>query len=129
MGITPERQNQVLFTNPYYEPSASFIAPRSANITLSNLKGKVIGVQTGSVFEKFLHDQYGNNITAKSYVNTQEALLDLNAGRIDVVLIDTPIANVWLQKNNHQQIYQIIDKPIVNHAVLWRRLWYRTAQE
>jgi len=115
MGVTAERQQQVLFTNAYYEPSASFIAPIAAHMTLADVKGKQIGVQTGSVFEKFLQDKYGNHSSAKPYVNTQEALLDLNSGRIDVVLIDTPIAKAWLQKDNHQQLYQIVAKPLVNH--------------
>ncbi len=114
MGITPERKQQVLFTDTYYQPSASFIAPIVAHLTPTTLKSKQIGVQTGSVFEKFLKDKYGNTITAKSYVNTQEALLDLSAGRIDIVLIDTPIANAWLQKDQHQQTYQLIGKPLIN---------------
>lgn len=115
LGITAERQNQVAFTNSYYEPSASFVALSDKHYTLTNLKGKTIGVQTGSTFEKYLQDKYGNQITVKTYASAQEAFLDLLSNRIDMVLADTPIATAWLKQEKNNTQYAIIDKPIVDH--------------
>jgi arginine transport system substrate-binding protein len=112
LGITAERQKQVAFTNPYYQPSGSFVAPSAKHYLLANLPGKTIGVQQSSTFEKYLESQYGKRISMKTYASIQDAFLDLISGRVDVVLADTPIAQDWL-KNNAQ--YSIVEKPIINH--------------
>ena len=109
LGITAERQKEVSFTNSYYAPSASFIASASKHYKLGNLSGKTIGVQQGSTFEKYLNDKYGNKVTAKPYASIQEAFLDLVAGRVDLVIADTTIAQIWLKQN---KAYIIVEKPI-----------------
>lgn len=114
LGVTPERQKQVDFTHSYYEPSASFVAPTDKHYTIAQLIGKTIGVQQGSTFQTYLQDKYGNKITIKTYASAQEAFLDLRAGRVDVVLVDTPIAADWLKQDKSKQ-FGIIDKPIVDH--------------
>lgn len=114
LGVTTERQKQVDFTDSYYEPSASFVAPIAKNYTLADIKGKIIGVQQGSTLEKYLHDTYRDTITIKTYASIQDAFLDLQSDRVDVVLTDTPMARVWL-KNENTKIYQIVDKPIIDH--------------
>ena len=115
LGITQERQKQVAFTQAYYEPSGSFVAPIEKHYLLSNLSGKIVGVQQATTFEKYLQQQneYANRITIKTYASIQEAFLDLASGRIDLVLTDTPIAKEWLKKNDKQ--YAIVEKPIINH--------------
>jgi arginine transport system substrate-binding protein len=116
LGVTSDRQKQVDFTNSYYEPSASFVAPLSKHYTLSMLPGKTIGVQAGSTFEKYLQDKYGNTITIKTYASVQEAFLDIVSGRVDVVIADTPIAQSWLKQNNNNKTFSIVEQPIVDHT-------------
>src|SRR5688572_3259680 len=58
LGITLEREKQVGFTQTYYQPSASFVATLQKNYKLNELTGKIIGVQQGSTFEKYLREQY-----------------------------------------------------------------------
>jgi len=113
LGVTPEREKQVDFTNAYYEPSASFVAPIAKQYTIANLSGKIIGVQQGSTFEKYLNDQY--HVTTKTYASAQEAFLDLVSGRVDAVITDTPMAKTWLKSNNNSQSYTIVEKPIIDH--------------
>jgi arginine transport system substrate-binding protein len=116
LGITQERQKQVAFTDSYYEPASSFIAPLAKHYTLAMIPGKIVGVQTGSTMEIYLQDKYGNKVQKKTYPSIQDAFLDLIAGRVDVVLADTPIANDWLKQENHHESYGIVDKPIVDAA-------------
>lgn len=112
LGVTPERQKQVAFTQSYYEPSGSFVAKTDKHYALSGLSGKTIGVQQSSTFEKYLQDKYGSKITLKTYASIQEAFLDLVSGRVDMVLADTPIAQAWLKQNQTQ--YSIVEKPMVD---------------
>lgn len=112
LGITPEREKQVAFTQSYYQPSASYVAATVRHYTLNQLEGKTIGTQAGTTFAQYLQKKYEGKITLKTYASMQEAFLDLTAGRIDMVLADMPIANAWLK--THYQEYSVIEKPITN---------------
>ena len=115
MGVTPEREQQVNFTASYYEPSAVFIAPLSAHATLASVKGSIIGVQQGSTYESYLKAKYAGLVTIKNYASIQDAYFDLMAGRVEMVLADTPIAKDWLKKSDHAQKFGIVEKPIIDH--------------
>jgi arginine transport system substrate-binding protein len=114
LGITAEREKQVAFTDSYYQPSGSFVAPLAKNYKLSDVTGKTVGVQTGSTFETYLKKKYGNKVTIKTYASIQETFLDLNTGRIDIVLADTPIAQAWLKQDGNNKNYGIVEAPIID---------------
>jgi arginine transport system substrate-binding protein len=114
LGITAERQKQVAFTHPYYEPSGSFIAAKSKNYALSDIPSKIVGVQQSSTFETYIRDKYAGKVTMKTYASIQDAFLDLVSGRLDIVLADTPIALAWFKQDKNGINYSIIDKPIVD---------------
>lgn len=113
LGVTPERQKQVLFTNAYYQPSASFVGPIDKHYSLQHLDGLAVGVQQGTTFESYLRTKYNNKVVVKSYGSVQEAFLDLESGRIDAVLADSPIVYAWLKDNASQ--FGIIDQPITDN--------------
>lgn len=115
IAITDARLKQVDFTQSYYEPSASYVAATAKHYSVPMLLKKTIGVQEGTTFPKYLLDKYAGKVSVKNYVSTQDAFLDLKSGRIDAVLTDTPIAKMWLQENNNQQSYSIVDQPIIDH--------------
>jgi len=90
MSITEERKAKVDFTKPYYKSPARFITKKGANIEISaaGLKGKSVGVQRGTVSDKFITGTYGEGVDIKRYGTQEEAYLDLNAGRADLVFAD-----------------------------------------
>lgn len=98
MDITPEREKQVLFSKPYYENSALFIAQKSKLAEFSTLKGKRVGVQNGTTHQQYLADKHPE-ITTVPYDSYQNAILDLKNGRIDAVFGDTAVVNEWLKQN------------------------------
>ncbi|BFU60681.1 MULTISPECIES: lysine/arginine/ornithine ABC transporter substrate-binding protein [Rodentibacter] len=87
IDITPAREKQVLFSQPYYDSSASYIALKGKG-NLATAKN--IGVQNGSTFQQYTVTETPQ-YTPKSYVNLQDAILDLRNGRIDIVLSDTAL--------------------------------------
>ncbi|HVV69878.1 MAG TPA: lysine/arginine/ornithine ABC transporter substrate-binding protein [Gammaproteobacteria bacterium] len=107
MSITPERQQQVDFTQPYFATTAHFVVPVGSQLVISpeGLKGKVVGVQIGTTSSKYLEAKYGKIVTIKTYPNQQEALLDLAAGRVDTVLGDTPVTAEWLRQRGLNKKY------------------------
>ncbi|WJV64218.1 arginine ABC transporter substrate-binding protein [Pectobacteriaceae bacterium C52] len=100
MDITPERQKQVWFTQPYYDNSALFIARKGTIADIAALKGKRVGVQNGSTHQKYLMDKHKDIITIP-YDSYQNAVLDLKNGRLDAVFGDTAAVAEWLKQNQN----------------------------
>ncbi len=96
MDITPEREKQVLFSNPYYDNSALFIGQKGKITDVAALKGKKVGVQNGTTHQKFIMDKHPE-ITTVPYDSYQNAKLDLQNGRIDAVFGDTAVVTEWLK--------------------------------
>ncbi|MDU3076004.1 MAG: transporter substrate-binding domain-containing protein, partial [Mixta calida] len=94
----PEREKQVLFSKPYYENSALFIAQKGKVADVAALKGKRVGVQNGTTHQKYLTDKQ-SDITTVPYDSYQNAILDLKNGRIEAVFGDTAVVNEWLKQN------------------------------
>ncbi|WP_343551410.1 arginine ABC transporter substrate-binding protein [Pantoea sp.] len=100
MDITPDREKQVLFSKPYYDNSAIFIAQKGKLADVAALKGKRVGVQNGTTHQKYLSDKH-SDITVVPYDSYQNAVLDLKNGRIDAVFGDTAVVNEWLKQNTN----------------------------
>lgn len=116
MNITPARQEQVDFTDPYYATTGSFITLRSAPVEVSpeGLKDRVVGVQGGSTFEQYMQGQYPK-VKIMTYKSIQDAFLDMKSGRINVVLGDSPTLMSWLKENDAvEHKYTVIGEPIIS---------------
>lgn len=90
MSITEERLEKVDFSKPYYKSPARFITKKNSDIEISvaGLKGKSVAVQRGTVTDKFVTGTFGGGVDIKRYGTQEEAYLDLNAGRVDLVFAD-----------------------------------------
>lgn len=103
MSITPERQQKVDFTAPYYSNYLRFIAAKGGKVmaTKAGLKGKNLGAQRATIAAQYLEDNYRKDANVKVYDTQDAAYLDLQAGRIDALLSDIYPAHDWLsQKDN-----------------------------
>lgn len=98
MDITPERSKQVAFTQPYYANSAIVIAQKGKFTSLTDLKGKKLGMENGTTHQKYLQDKHPE-ITTVAYDSYQNAFLELKNGRIDGVFGDTAVVNEWLKNS------------------------------
>ena len=87
LSITPQRSQQIDFTDPYYDTPTRFIAHKGANLEISvaGLNGKRIGVQRGTVQEKLLRSKFYQAVPVL-YDSQEPAVQDLVAGNIDLVL-------------------------------------------
>ena len=86
MGITEARKKQVLFSDPYFASSAAFIAKKGTDF--ANVK--TIGVQNGTTYQNYVAKEKPD-YTMKSYASYQEAILDIQNGRIDAIFGDVPV--------------------------------------
>jgi polar amino acid transport system substrate-binding protein len=99
MTITPEREKVIAFSLPYYLTPAAIIGPKDQKFSAdpATLKGKTIGVQTGTTHADYAEKVLGNSITLKRYGTIDEADSDLAAGRLDAVIADGPILDEFLK--------------------------------
>lgn len=109
MFITPKRLETIDFTQPYaVDPSGFAIAKNSdlGKLGISKekfkledeatamaaieklkplLKGKVVGVQSGTTNLEFLKKYFGDTVQIREYKTTEQHDLDLAAGRVDAI--------------------------------------------
>ena len=92
-GVSPvlERQKLVAFSDIYYKSQVAllFDSKRGFIKNISDLKGKVIGVQTGSTMENYINDSkrfFG--VTVLSQDSSVQLVEHLKINRIDGVLLD-----------------------------------------
>lgn len=91
MTITPAREKQVAFTKPYLSDNQIIFTRKGTEpAKVQDLAGKVVGVQLGSSGAQSVED---NPISKqikeiKKYSTNVEALMDLEAGRLDAVVMD-----------------------------------------
>lgn len=93
MGITEARKKQVLFTEPYFSSSAAFIAKKGTDFT----KVKTIGVQNGTTYQNYIIKEKPE-YEVKAYASFQDALLDIQNGRIDAIFGDIPVLVDMIKK-------------------------------
>lgn len=97
--ITPERQKQFLFTEPYAEIHQALVVPASSSVKdLPDLKGKKVGGQIGTT-GIFVMQKAKTGATIAEYEDVGLAMEDLANGRIDAVMCDDPVAKYYANKN------------------------------
>ena len=94
MDITEARSKQVLFSDAYYDSSASFIGVKD-KVDLTSAKN--VGVQNGTTFQQYVVAE-GKQYAPKAYASLQDAVLDLKNGRIDLIFGDTAVLADMLSK-------------------------------
>ena len=110
LTITPEREKQIAFSKPYLDNRQIIVVKTASKIqTKAELKGKTVGLQLGSSSENALN---ADKETAKSlkdvkkYSDNQLALLDLEAGRVDAVIVDEIVGRYNIAKKTG--VYRVL---------------------
>lgn len=91
MSITEDRLKSVDFSKKYYHTPGKLAMKAGSEIKdpLVDLKGKKVGVQRASTYDRFASDQFeAAGIEVVRYASQNEAFLDLASGRLDATLAD-----------------------------------------
>jgi polar amino acid transport system substrate-binding protein len=87
MEITDSRLEKIAFSKAYLHMPSALVSARRRQIrdaTQDTLKGRTIGVASGTPQETYLEERYPGSIV-KTYDSNEDAILDLAEGRIDAV--------------------------------------------
>jgi len=106
MTITEERSEAVDFTMPYFDSNQSVLINlnNNPNLTIQSAADFVnvtkVGAQRGTTGEYWIQDNLItpgiiNETQYEPYTLYTNAVTELNAGRLDAVVLDTPVAKVF----------------------------------
>jgi polar amino acid transport system substrate-binding protein len=106
MSITPERDEVVDFVGPYYTTKrAVFTKPDSGITSVSQLADVTVGVTLGETHEQWAREQ---GYSVRTYKGLPELLLELENGRVDVIVNDS-IAAILAMKETGQDYVMLPD--------------------
>lgn len=96
MSITPERQEVVEFSDPYFHSGIVLIGKKGDDISVTDLKGQPIASQRSTVSSQYLQDEHAD-ADIKLYDTQDNAYLDLTSGRVRAMMSDKVTGIDWLK--------------------------------
>jgi polar amino acid transport system substrate-binding protein len=91
MTITDERKQEIDFSDPYIDSNQSLAVKKGSPIkTLADLKGKKVGVQSGTTGEALAKEKAAG-ATLVPFKTATDAFAALQAGNVDGVVNDLPV--------------------------------------
>lgn len=109
MFITPVREKVVDFSRPVYSYGEGVVAPNSdttAYTSFEEMKGKRVGAQVGTAFVEPLQKS-GLFSEVKLYETTADLMRDANSGRIDIGVLDYPIAAYAINQKHFPNLHLV----------------------
>ncbi|HDX9649741.1 TPA: transporter substrate-binding domain-containing protein [Bacillus wiedmannii] len=114
-GMTPtaERKNNVDFTDIYFVAKNMVVSKKDSNIqSVEDLKGKKVGVQTGSIQEeKAAEFKKQVDFKVEGRDRIPEIVQEIKAGRFDAAIIEDTVAKNYLEKMKELQGIEIKEAP------------------
>ncbi len=98
MSVTPEREQQVSFTEPYFSNTLVFLAKKDSSFDPSNssdIDSHSIAAQRSTISSQWLEKAYPK-ADMKLYDTLSNAFLDLGSARVDAMVSDKLPALEWL---------------------------------
>ena len=101
--ITEELQEQITFSEPYLSNTQVIVVRGDSDIqTLDDLAGKSLGVQAGSSAVAALDENpdFRDSVTVNEFSDNMTAMLDLENGGLDAVLVDVIVAGYYFSQHD-----------------------------
>lgn len=101
MTPTPERDEQVDFTDPYYVSGAqAFVTSASGCSSLQEMDKPAVGVASGTTYQDWLTDNGGDWLgEVRTFSSDVTALQDVAAGRLDAAMTDRNVGLYQIQES------------------------------
>lgn len=117
-SVTPQRARKVAFSRVYLRNAQVLVTKRKDGIkNFNDMAGKTLGTQSGSTGQQALEDKPKlllDKIAKKKpvlYDTYPDAFIDLNAGRIQGILMDRVYAEYYIQHMANPREYSIYTSP------------------
>ena len=114
ISVTPDRQENTLFTVPYCMAAQAIVVLKDSAITCkADLEGKTIAVQTATTAEEFC---MGTGYTVNAYAANADAQEALISGKVDAWVIDdlTAAEMVKLYNEEHGETLMVLSEAMTS---------------
>lgn len=108
MTITPERQQNIDFSVPYFDATQALLAKKGTGATsLEDVKAKnlKLGAQASTTGLDYVKKQGFDPV---EYADSAKELLALQSGQADVIVQDLPVVLTWLKKSDVAEKFEVI---------------------
>ena len=105
--ITDDRKKEMDFSTPYYKVDQTALIMADSGIdSVDKLNGKTAGVQIGTTGEMEAKKIAG--LKVNTYDDNMLAIEDLKAGRVDTVICDSIVGDVYAKNNKDVKVGFVI---------------------
>jgi polar amino acid transport system substrate-binding protein len=101
MTITPERQQKIAFSSPYFDANQALLTKKGSGInSFDDLKGKTLGVQSGTTGKMYAEQHAANQgVKLKDYEDLALELTSVKSGQIPAAINDIPVLLDYAKQN------------------------------
>jgi polar amino acid transport system substrate-binding protein len=96
ISIKPERENNVDFSQPYYDVNQALVALKASSLanakTIADVKDAKLGAQIGTTSLTYINDEIQPSKKASVYNTNNDVISALKAKQIDGIVVDLPTA-------------------------------------
>jgi polar amino acid transport system substrate-binding protein len=129
--IDQQRQNQYLFTRPYFQSLGRFVVRTGSPLgapDIRTLAGRRLGYVADSAHGRFVEQFYPRSALTpfKTY---QEALEALRTGQVDVAFGDAVQLAFWLEGDASRSCCAFLGKAFLHRETFSRSLFFTVAKE
>jgi ABC-type amino acid transport substrate-binding protein len=111
--ITPEREKEVNFSDPYYNNQQSLTINTGEGTDIASLddlqSGDVVGVQNGTTGKSYAEENVPEGVEIRSFPEGPDAYTALEAGQVVAVVHDEPTALAEIEEREGLEIVQKMD--------------------
>lgn len=110
LNPTPERLEVLDFTDIYFEGEFTIMVQKGQEgfyNSMDDLEGKTVGVQTASVQETMMQENFDNELVSLPLV--PDLIVQLQAGMIDCLVLEVPVAQNYASQNENIVAVEAID--------------------
>lgn len=109
-SITEDRKEKVAFSKPYLKNRQVIITLNNSTIkNKEDLKGKIVGAQDQSSAVDAIGDYKSNFKELVTFSTNDEALRDLEAGRLEAVVADEVLSRYYINLKGEEK-YNVLDE-------------------
>lgn len=91
ISVTPEREEVLTFSAPYFESQLGVLAPADSDVTAENITDKKVGVQVGTTAVKWAQEELAPGAEPQLFQDTGAMVTAVSSGIVDLAVQDTAI--------------------------------------
>jgi polar amino acid transport system substrate-binding protein len=101
MTITPERQEKIAFSDPYFDANQALLVKKGSGIaTFDDLEGETLGVQSGTTGKMYAEEHAAPaGVELKDYEDLALELSAVKSGQIPAAINDIPVLLDFAKEN------------------------------